>query len=166
MQSVNRNKAVLVSIVLLPVVVALVVFIFISSRSNSNGEEYYDPGSGETVSSPKNKTPEKFGVDSDSPTYLGFSKLIDAGLTSEQLDLVKVIFGRFSSSDGRSLTELSVTTKSIDLEVSEEGMRLSFELTANRTVNYGCIISYVGLDDARVVISDKDGKQVFDSSVQ
>lgn len=167
MQSPNRNKAILISVVLLPVVIALVVFIFTSSRSsNSNAEEYLDPGSGETVSSPKNKTPEKFGISTDGPTYLGFSKLIDAGLTTGQLELVKVIFGRFSVSDSRNLNELSITVETIDLNVSDEGMSMSFELTANRTTQYQCVISYVGLDDARVVIADKDGKQVFDSSVQ
>lgn len=165
MQSPNKNKAILVGIVLMPVIISLIVFVFISSRS-SNSEEYFDPGSGETVSDPKGKTPELFGVDSEAPLFLGFSKLIDAGLTSGQLDLVKASFGRFSKTEDRYITELSITVDTIERTEEDSGFSLSFDLTANREIKYSCTVSYVGLDDARVVVSDESGKQIFDSSVQ
>lgn len=151
----------------LPVIVSIFILVFTDlGRQKSNPDEYFDPGSGETVSSPKDKTPELFGISSDGPTYLGFSKLIDAGLTTDQLDLVKVIFGRFSVTNDRNITEISITAKTIDLESSEEGFSMSFEITANRTTKYSSVIKYVGLNDAHVLVTDKDGQQVFDSSVE
>jgi len=165
MQLPNRNKLILASIVLVPVVISLIVFVFVNTRG-SNSEEYFDPGSGETVSSPKNKTPELFGVDSEGPLFLGFSKLVGAGLTAGQLDLVRSIFGRFSTTNERNIKELSVTVDTIEQTIDDSGISLTFDLTANRTTKYLCVISYSGLDYARVVVSDKAGKQIFDSSIE
>ncbi len=167
MQSPNKNKIVLVSLALLPIIISLVIFIFISSRSpSSSPTEYLDPGSGETVSAPKNKTPEKFGAETQGPLFLGFSKLIDSGLTAEQLELTKTIMSRFSVTGSRYITELSVSVKTTDQDISDDGINLTFDLTANRTDKYLCTISYSGLSEVRVVIKDKDAKQVFDSSVE
>lgn len=166
MQSPNRNKVILIAIIILPVFISLAVFFMANRSSNSNSEEYLDPGSGETISTPKDKAPELFGVKNLGPLYLGFSKLLDAGLTNDQLKLVKVIFGRFAVADGRKLTELSITTKTIDTEVGEEAIKITFELTADRKNKYQCTINYTGLDDAWVVVVDKDDKLIFDSNIQ
>lgn len=167
MQSPNRNKIILISIVLLPVIISVAIFIFVSNRnSNSNSEEYFDPGSGETVSSPKNKTPELFGTYTSGPLLLGFSKLINAGLTTDQLKLVEAAAVTFSGTDGRKITELSVTVDTIEQNISEGVINLTFELTANRQTKYLCLVSYSDLDSVQVVITDKAGKQVFDSGVR
>lgn len=167
MQSPNKNKVIIILIALSPVIISLLVFGFINIRKDtSNPDEYYDKGSGETVSNPKNKTPEIFGIEPGEPTYLGFSKLIDAGLTTEQLDLVKSIFAVFSLSDDRYITELSVTINTIEQNISDESLSISFEITADRKTKYSCIVSYTGLSDARLVVSDSEGKQIFDSGTE
>lgn len=157
----------LVGIILLPILASIVFLVFIKpSPTDLSSEEYFDPGSGETVSSPKNKTPEMLGTSSTDPIYLGFSKLINSGLTMDQLELVKEVIARFSSTDNRKITEISVTVDTINQNITDDGISLTFGLTANRTTKYLCTVSYTGLNDVTLIITDETGKQVFDSGLQ
>jgi len=105
---------------------------------------YTDPGSGETVVTTDGKSPETYGVNPDTPIYLGFTNLLDVGLSDDQVRNVKAAFLDFAvqNKPKEKITEISITVASIRQTVDPDvGSTYSFDLTMNRKTRYHAVVS-------------------------
>lgn len=169
MQSSNKRFDRIIMIVLF-IIISLVLLFFIVFSSNKKSKdgavgEYYDPGSGETVSDPKDRAPEKVGQTSPEITYLGISKLLDAGVTEFQLDSFRLALNMFSGTNNYFIKEASVTVSSITSEQIQEGdfyRVIKFELVVNRNTNYNAELYLESLSNVKLKLIEND-KLVFDS---
>lgn len=155
-------------------IVLIVSFVFILFtnkpdaiiKDTSLSNPYIDPGSGETIYSQPNKTPEKYN-NSNQITYLGFSKLVDTGLTSIQLDKLKVYLDAFSLKQNPIITEISLTVASINQNINQvtSDKLITFEITTNRTSKNNIQLKYTGINDLTLIILDpNNNSEIYNSS--
>lgn len=171
MQSQNSNSRKKVVITLL-VIAVLVVVTAIAIVTKKQGEdelgEYYDPGSGETVSNPKNREPEKYGTIGPDITLLGTTRLLDIGVTKYQIDGLRSALLSYSDRrEGRPISEASVNTSTIKSEIlnnAEADRIVRFELTINRTEKYDAELSLIGIKSARLRLIQR-GNSIFKSEL-
>jgi hypothetical protein len=83
---------------------------------------HIDPDSGETVSNPTDKGPEKFGVNPDAPIYLGFSNMYTSGLSQNQVESIKSSLASYTDSikAKQKVTQISLRKNSITHVVDGE----------------------------------------------
>jgi hypothetical protein len=172
-ESDDRRKVIFVVLVL-GVVILFVVYILFTFRVIKRGEEpgrYYDPGSGETVSDPPGKSPETADIGvNDRPIFLGFSKLLDHGMSTDQVNGVQEGFYQYSQTLEKPLKEVSLTVKSIDPvypnpDSGDTAVKINFEVTLDRKNVYKARVEYDDITTVRLFLSDTKNKQVFASGV-
>lgn len=165
------NKKTIVLIIGGILILALLV-VLIFQRTNKKIPEdtgqYYDPYSGETVSDPEGWHPENFANQENTPVFLGFSKLLDVGVTQMQLDAAKRGFSEYSGTRNNDIREVSLHINSIrrepfDRDSSDPTRRVSFTVTINRTENLEGKIEYTSIQNATLVLI-KDGQEIFRST--
>lgn len=153
---------------------ALFIFIgfLITSRSDKpetnspKPNSYYDSRSGETVSDPAGKTPDRYGVVDGEPIYLGFSKLLDYGVTTSQLEGVKTGFYSYSQVNKLGIDEVSIDVASIkagDYDPTVDTKQtLTFNVQFDRKTKYDAQVDYSGLHIVRLYLRSGN-KQIYDS---
>lgn len=158
----KKRIAVIAAGIVIGVMVTLIIFSF--GRQKQPIKEYVDPGSGETVSNLPN-TPEGEG----GPVLLGISKLLDFGLSKDQLDGLKIAFKNFSQLSKPAYKEISITVKSIvvaprDRESNETTERMSFDVMVDRKQAFFAKLEYFDLTAVRLYVYAKnDNRLVYDS---
>lgn len=168
----NARTYILIGLVTL-LLIAPFVFLAIrksgqTKKAGSNGE-YYDKNSGETISDPNGKTPENYGGNAEGPVYLGFSKLLDVGVSKFQLDAVKYAFEQFGQANNKTIREVSLTVDSLnvtphDPKNSDSKDTAYFDVTLDRKENYKARVEYFDISAVRLYLTDpKTGKIVYDS---
>jgi len=158
----------IISFILLVITISIIYLSF-NKKSNNNDQSttnsYVDPGSGETVYNPPNKANEKTNSSNDI-IYLGFTNLLNKGLTDIQYKKLKTHFRTYSTLNNLSIKEISVTTSSIKhiLDQSSGKNTLTFTTTINRKSTLDAKITYSGLYNIDLFLyNPKDSKQVFTS---
>lgn len=165
----TRKKQILV--ILSIVVFAFLIFLTFRTQNNKKqGEEYYDEGSGETIYNPKDRAPESYGAQSDRPIYLGFSKLLDYGISKFQLDSTKEAFYMYSKTNNNNLKEVSIFIDTIKIssrnrESPDLKQTASFEVKFNRVTTVKATLSYFDLRSIQLILQDSAGTQLFDSGI-
>lgn len=165
----SRRKVLLIlaGVILVGSLIALAVSGSYKRKSTEGSGEYFDTISGETVSDPAGKSPELFAGDTQ-PVYLGFVKLLDAGITKFQLDAIKYGFTKFSEGREEKIKEVSVDIKTIKRQAinldSNEPSRVSFDVVINRKERFQATIEYTSIRSANLILNF-DAKEVFKSGV-
>jgi len=143
-----------------------------SGRNGATGnEEYYDPGSGETVSNPSGRTPENFGGNAEGPVYLGFGELLDVGMSKYQLEAVKYAFEQYGRTTNQKVQEVSLTVSSLTIEGHNKDDptpkdKVFFDVTINRKQNLKARVDYFDITSVQLYLSDpKTNAVIFDSKV-
>lgn len=164
----NEKKTQLYVIIVfgvLSLIIFGVVALFYQINNPNTGQpamnEYTDPGSGNTIVSPEGKTPEKYGVNPDAPIYIGFSKLLDIGISFDQVNSIKSALGdyAFTVKDSAKITEISLTSDSITHTPNPTGPdTYLFRITMNRKDEYRVIVSAPDISSIELSLYTKDGR--------
>ena len=160
---VSQRKRVIILVVILLLVFVL-IFVF-GNRKKPAGSygEYYDPGSKETVSNPKGKSPENNGQADAAiqPVYLGTSKLLEFGVSTDQLRVFKQALSKYSANS----KEFSIYVDTVNTVSVERGAnaKITFDLLVNRDKKVLATLEYYDATKIRLTISDRSGTKQFDS---
>jgi hypothetical protein len=153
------------------VAVALVLII-IGAIANRPAKDpgltgrYEDPNTHQIISNPDGKKPDSYGVANSTPIYIGFEKLLNEGVSFNQLNNLKLAFYNYSQSRQDKLTEVSLDPQSLKVKLDDEGnILLTFNVLLNRKETVSANVACSGIDAADLVIKDTSGKQLFDSGV-
>lgn len=152
----------------------ILLFAFFAFRNNNQtpntpGTEYYDEGSGETVSDPEGKSPEKFGTAQTGIVYLGFSRLSDHGITANQQDALKTAFTLYSRERPEKITEVSIFVNTIkrtpyDRESPDPTRSLTFDVKINRKDVYNATLQYISIRGAQLILH-QNGAEIYRSTM-
>lgn len=173
-QKQERKKILLIvgALVLALVIITVIIELALGSKklvkNPGDTNRYYDANSGETVSDPPNKTPENYDKSSSiQPLYLGFSKLLDFGVTFDQLKSIKLALVKYSAANNRSGQEFSIKVSSINnvLPEGDGDVVTSFKMTVDRSQTYDVKVSYNDLINIHLFIYDSASKLIYDSGV-
>lgn len=130
---------------------------------------YNDPNSRETVSNPEGKTPENYGATTDAPIYLGFSSLLDIGVSSDQLGDYKFAVYQFLKSNNQKADEVSIAVDTVvpvphDRDSASTVDSVNFNIVVDRKTTYKVKMDYFDLSSIDLRIYDATGaNQVYDS---
>jgi hypothetical protein len=175
MQSANRNRIIIATLIGLVVVIIIGIGFFAQNNSQQNGsgnnnDTTIDKNSGDTVVDPSGRTPEKFGNSSDVPLFLGIAKFIDYGLSDVQVQDLKYAFYQYAKSANPKVTQVSITADSLtsvprDRNDPSPRFALTFDFIANEgTTKTHAKVEYFNTDSIQLYIFDATGKVNFDSS--
>lgn len=147
------------------------VLIFLNSKEADTVEtnEYYDHASGETVSDPEGKTPEKFGVNDPRPLYLGFSNLLETGISKYQVEATEIGFDLFAEQQNNTVKEVSIfvdtiNRESFDSDSPNRVRRVSFDVLINRKDTYQATLEYTNITSVELILRDNN-KEIFRSDI-
>lgn len=165
-RGMNKIYVVLVCFTLLLIISGFLMFGY-SNSNKSNEGEYYDPLSKQTVSDPPGKTPENFGGAAYDPLFLGFDKLIDRGLSSDQMNILDIHMKNFLYEQSPPAKEVSLEVDSIKSQ-KNSGERptfyISFNIRTDRKNDFNARLEYSDISTVRLLVYSKEtGKLVFDS---
>jgi hypothetical protein len=146
--NLSKRNLIIIGSIFGAVVIAMVVLGFII-QSNPNAttpdeQSYVDPGSGEVIKS--DKAPQ--GTEESRKNaiiYPGFSKLIDRGLSPEQLQSVQQTIAEYSVENKKGFKEVSLTVDSIRhlLPQGESTTHtITYDITVNRKDKYFMTVAY------------------------
>jgi hypothetical protein len=148
----DSRKRIIIIITIIALFIILIGIIFAINSGNINSTKdpsitniYVDPGSGETVYSTPNKTSEKAG--GSSVVILGLSKLLDIGITSNQIIKLRTYFSNYASAQNPKITEISITVASIKRTINNGEVTLDFTITINRGSTMNAKIIYNNIND-------------------
>lgn len=162
-QPLITRRHILIAICIFLLIAALLFTLFGRKKPAGSYGEYYDPASKETISNPKGKTPENNGNSQldKQPIYLGFGKLLEFGVSEEQLRVTKEALSRYSP----QAKEISVYIDSVNTVQVERGERptISFDLLIDRTTKAEAKLEYFDSTSIRLKVSDRTRTQPFDS---
>ena len=163
----KKKLLIFVGISMTIVVLGMLIIGAVSKKDPGAKNEYYDPGSGETVSNPPNKSSENGGLTKAPVVYLGFSKLLESALNNDQVEQIKYLLMTYSDNSGSDFKELSIAKDSIGVTIPEIGSGLTdtvviAKLTVNRNKVYDLTMSYSSILKIKLVIS-QNGKDLYNS---
>jgi len=173
----SRRKLILIiagSVVLLGVI-GLVVSLLTSGNQQKNGTagtgdttSHFDPVSKETIVTQNGKAPETGGGDSTRPIFAGIDKLLNYGITTQQLSSLQFAFTQYAPTAGSS-TQISLAVDDITTDRAPDPDGRFFVLShvvVNQKDTYKLKLFYSGLSDVQLVLYDSSGQsQLFDSGV-
>lgn len=167
----NRSKYLYIGLGIV-VLISLVGFFMLrgSDRApDTPGTEYYDEASGETVSDPEGKSPEKFGTAQTGIVYLGFSKLVDHGITMNQLDALKTAFTLYSRERQEKISEVSIFVNTIkrtpyDRDSADPTRSITFDVKINRKDTYNATLQYISIRSAQLILH-QNGTEIYRSTM-
>ncbi len=141
--------------------------IYRETTSNSSyATTYVDPGSGETVITTPNKTPENT-AGNNSVILLGSDSLInDYGMTLNQVKKLQAEFTDYSSSQKTPIKEVSITLASGEITSNPDnyGTTLKFTITIDRSTTLTAVIDYWGIGDPNLSLyNPKNNSQIYSS---
>ena len=166
-----KNKIILVSVIfVLFIGLISIIFILVNSSGDKTKdptitERYIDPGSGETVITTPNKTPEINGKNNEA-VVLGSSRFTEVGITDTQIHKLWSCFSDYASLQKPALQEISIIVASInkintDPTTSENN--IDFEITVDRKTALKARIIYSGLSNLKLEIRDSSNKLLYTS---
>ncbi|HEV7951855.1 MAG TPA: hypothetical protein VGO98_00565 [Candidatus Saccharimonadales bacterium] len=142
------------------VTLAIIGFVTQSKPDSTAPDEqgYVDPGSGEVIKS--DKSPQ--GTEESQKNAIifpGFSKLIDRGLSPEQVQSVQATFISYSLEKNKQFKEVSLQVDSIRHILPKGSSRthiLTFDITTNRTDKYYTTVEYENTETAKTKLYASD----------
>ena len=168
----QRKKIIIFSSIFLVLSLIMVVLaIFFGNRQNAtqsqtevNQNSYYDANSGETVLNPDNRQPESIG--NQSILILGLPTLLDYGISSGQIDLLKTKINTYSSGNkinNEAITEVSFSKNNISQSIDKTSNEktLSVKIVINQKYNYKIELHYLWDRDITIKIFDTDSNLIF-----
>jgi hypothetical protein len=163
MKLTQRSKIlIMVSVFIAFIIIISIVYMVFWSGNASNNKapikdqssvnSYTDKGSGETVYNPPNQTPENYGGAQIS--FLGFTDLINLGLTSDQLNSLESKFNDYSSKQSTPIKEISITTSSIKQSIDQNSgtITLTFIITIDRKSTLNAQVTYNGISNVSLTL--------------
>jgi hypothetical protein len=168
----NRKKLIIIISLVGLLVILTIVFIVLktshtSSPTQTGTSSYVDPASGTTVSSPNGKTPEPLSG-YNGVVYLGFSSLLDDGLSNDQFSNVKLHLAAFyenSSVESVKVTQVSLQISSITQTNNPDTgiIVLKANLIINKTITQHIILHYNVLGHLVMDLTDTNNTIVYSS---
>ncbi len=162
----KTRQYIIIGFIVMSVIIVGIIGLIYGINNTSSGEpnqkEYIDPGSGDTIVSPEGKTPEKYGVNPDAPSYIGFDKLVDVGLAFDQVISIKSVLGdyAFKVKDQTKITEVSLTADSIKHTPNPNGPdNYLFRVVINRQNEYRVIVSTTDISSIQLSLYTIDGTE-------
>ncbi len=147
----------------------ILIVVFSNNKSNTpvviDQNKYIDPASGETVLSPEGKVPEievSGGI-----TILGITKLLDIGISNNQMSQLSSVLQKYSSEmkvGDNKITEISFDVSSFKQNINQDTSEVvvTSKLVINRSINQSIKIVYYSFYDLyRVDILDESGKTLY-----
>lgn len=168
MQSATNKKPLIIAAIITVLILGLAIYFAFrpGHKSSSSDNRYTDKFSHEVVSSPTGKQPDTYGRPGNTPLYLGFDKLLNFGLTSDQLTLLKNAFYSFSSKQSAPFKQISIGVDNINSGHDDSNPSSPFYIKFNFQVDqkkiYAATAQHAGLDDVRLLVYD-GAKSVYDS---
>ena len=141
-----RKKLLIIAGIFGAAVIVVILFAIFQPREpqaeGPTGEVtgYTDPYSGEAVTETEGKVPESFNT-SGSMTFLGISRLLDYGISQQQITLLKAYLQEYShrreANQETAFKEVTIDFNTYSQSISQESSQtiLSFEIVANRDEN-------------------------------
>lgn len=165
MRSVNKRLFLIVSVAILLLVIGLVTLLARPAKKPSTPQitTYTDPYSHETITDVAGKAPDTYGSAAATPIYLGFDKLLDHGMTFNQVGNLKVAFDNFSKTQPKPIQQVSIDVDHITAEHDNSSFFLFFNVMVNRQYIYKAKVDYTGLSAIHLYLSDSKGTLVYDS---
>lgn len=165
-----KLKLIILSIFIFILFILFCIFYYINNKKEaviysdkSNSNSYIDPGSGETVNSPSGKTKEKTDT-TNTITFLGFTTLLDHGLSYKQLNKLKSYFSQYSLTQKTPINEISITIASYNSQKTTDNRVMNFEITINRKIKLDTKVEINDIDSIILYLYDKKTqKQVYKS---
>jgi|SRR5579862_2739041 len=170
MQSVSKKWMIVGGVFGMLILIGLIIAITSGRPSNkSKSSSHVDAFSGETVSSPAGKTPETFGTTAE-PLKLGFDKLLNYGISIDQLGSIEAAFNTYSNTLKQPPKQISVSAASITSQDNFSDPTapfvILFKVQFDSANIYQAKDVYTGLSDARLILLDsKTSQQLYDSGV-
>lgn len=137
----KRNLIIIGSVFGVLIIVLCIIGFVMQSQSNQQTPDeagYVDPGSGEIIKS--DKSPQ--GTDDankNAVIYPGFSKLLDRGLSAEQIQLIQSAIIAYSLEKNEKFKEVSLDLSSMGHMLPTDTAdyhSVYFNITVNRTTKY------------------------------
>ncbi|MBX4190483.1 hypothetical protein KW794_00145 [Candidatus Saccharibacteria bacterium] len=165
MQSVNKRRLIAVIVLVLVVIMGVVALLHKPSKPSSTPQTntYTDPYSHETVTETQGKAPDIFGTTAQTPIYLGFDKLIDHGVSYDQVGNLKTAFYQYSKTKNSPIKEVSLDVDHIKSIKEGRNFYLTFKVVFDRKDIYQAKLDYTGLSAIRLYLYDNSGNLIFDS---
>jgi hypothetical protein len=165
-----NKKIIIASVVIAVFVVTIIVLVVTRNSSESTGSKtdivdqntYVDESSGETVLSPEGKVTEG-AIQNTDVTVLGFSKLIDNGVSSSQVDTIKQYIDEFALEQKANKVSLVVSTIAQKVDKNSGQKDITADIKVSDAVVYKLSLSYVGFTDMLMYVYSTDGSLVYSS---
>lgn len=167
MKSAKAKILIIIGIFVLLVTFISIIYLILNNKQINNQKDssetitYIDPGSGETIITTPNKIPET--VTGEDILTLGFTSLIDRGMTKNQVDKLKSYFLDYSNTLEKPISEVSISISSIGKTVNNGVVDISFNTTIDREQTIQAKVKYLGLDNPSLVLY-KNKKEIFKSN--
>jgi hypothetical protein len=170
--NLSRNKKIGIAIGSFIIITIIVLFVsFLGKDSQNKTDVYYDPASKETIDEQADKTPEILEDNvSTEPVFLGFGKLIEYGLSQDQLTNLKNAFNTYLGEGNNGKREVSIYIDSISSykvnDVADSDFGLSFDVIIDRKTNLSAIMYQLKVSDIQLKLyKEGSDKAVFDSGI-
>src|SRR5438445_11440542 len=109
----NRKKIIIAAVAFAILSIIIIVLAVMQNNRGSSSQPtsttYVDPGSGETVIENNNGPTVGNDQQLNAPTFLGFSQLINKGLSSDQVEQIKSALSAYLAKQATKFTEVSLT---------------------------------------------------------
>ena len=150
----NQKKLIIVIVLFVTLsVIAIIATLLIKSTQNQPGKRVsttsVDSNSGETVISGTNTGVSGPDVQPDQPTYLGFSKLVDRGLSIQQVTILQDTLTSYSLNNKSIFGQVSLNKDTITRVMQsspDDPSMLEFPIVVNKKDNYFVTVSYTTPD--------------------
>ena len=163
----NRKLLIISSIVFAAIIIIGIVSLIVQSSGNSpaNDEDLYvDPGSGEIISRGNGLSQSAINDPNQRTiTFLGFSFLIERGMSRNQSETVQQALSEYSSDLSNPFTEVSLIKDSARYgsKPGDSTKELQFNIRVNREDLYYVTLTYSDLDSVTVKLYDNDQKTLL-----
>jgi hypothetical protein len=161
---IDRKKIIIASLIVLAIIVALTIYFVIAYKNKTDTGKlvitsYVDQYSGETVSEQKNGNSKNI-------TMLGFIKLIDIGVSSDQVKVIKTEFESYAKSQKESVSQISIDASTVTSSINRDtGERMiSFTVVINQKTKLKAKVVYKGFEDPNLTLYDQGDNQLYKSS--
>ena len=129
-----------------------------------NETKYVDPGSGETIID-SDKAPQGTELSlRNAIIYPGFSKLIDRGLSPEQVQAVQAVIADYSLKQEDKFKEVSLTTSSMRHILPQGNSTthtISFDIVVDRETDYFVTVDYDDTTTSTTKLYNSDRKTLL-----
>lgn len=152
MNNIPNRKIIIITAGVLLVGIIILVIVSVSMKQDVQkrdmGTQYVDPGSGEVIIENPNRSPQSTFLDGKTPTvFLGFSKLLDNGLSSSQTQSIQSAFSSYAEKENTHFDEVSMTVSTLRYASEDGGVakKMTFDTKINRTDDYFVTVEFSDL---------------------